>query len=91
MTYPHLDSAVETWGTLDALAEASGLTPDIIEAVLHGGVAASLSVRARLARVLDADPVWLFQLPPELEALLPPDRFVTDPATLRAIDSRGAA
>lgn len=92
LTYPNLISAL-TGVELEATAEASGLTPEILDAVLHRGVAASLSVRARLARVLAADPVELFRLTDELEALLDgaPSRYVTDPAALRAVDGRPAA
>ena len=89
LTYPNLIETVAR-GTLDALAESSGLTTATLAAVLSGRLAAPLLIRYRLFRILDADPVWLFRLPDDQEALIAcaPSRYVTDPATLRAIDGR---
>ena len=87
-TYPNLAAATESW-ELEALAEASGLTPAALAAVLDGAVAPTLSVRYRLARVLGEDPVELFRCEDHVEALLAdaPSRYVTDPAALRAVEA----
>ena len=88
--YPALDAALEG-RDLDELAARTGVPADVIRSWVPGGLAATLSQRDRIARALGGNAIDLFRLDADLEAALPADRFVTDPATLRTIDRRLAS
>jgi len=66
---------------------AIGVPAFIFEDFLSGRRPTTLQQRAQLAIILDSDPAVLFALDPELDQALPAPRFVTDAATLRAIDA----
>ena len=95
LTYPNLIAAVAAWGPPDRLAVASGLTPDTIHAVLHRGAPRRpVHPWSHLLAVLYADPRGPVPSPGGAGGdphVLPPSRYVTDPAVLRAIDGRPAA
>lgn len=90
ITYPTFVATLAERGIdLDALAVEADVHIATIHAVMNGGIAPSLTVRARLARALGVAANELFALDPELEQALAPlgaRRFVTDPATLRLVD-----
>lgn len=70
------------------LAFRSGVSVPVIEAIVAGECGASLSVQMRIGYALGRNPLELFALDADLEAALPADRYVSDPATLRVIDGR---
>lgn len=87
LTYPNLIDAL-AGRDLNDLAAVSGVDADTIRDVAAGGWTAPFALRDRLARALDANPIELFRLEPELEQALAsaPTRYITDPAVLRVID-----
>lgn len=88
--YPNLVALLDTF-TADELADLvdrSGVSGETIAAAVAGTHAASLSVQMRIGTVLDINPLELFRLDADLEATLPPRRYVSDPPTLRLVDGR---
>lgn len=98
ITYPAFVAAV-AGRDLDKLAARAGVPVSEIRCIIAGGWAAPRSSRIRLARALrrSGDVDALFRTvsvfdggSADLEAAYPPQRFVTDAATLRHIDRRPA-
>lgn len=92
--YPAFAAVVAELGAEELAAEA-GLPAAEVAAIAAGGWAAPRSHRAALARAAGIPEAQLFRavsapLGADLEPALAaaPSRFVTDPATLRAIDTR---
>lgn len=87
ITYPRLIDELADRDR-DEFARAAGVLPETLQAIEAGGIAPSFSIRDRLARALDVNPIELFRLDADLEEALAgaPSRYVTDPATLRTID-----
>lgn len=87
--YPLLNATVTD---VHKLSKRSGVPVETIDAILSGRHAASLSVQMRLGQALGVNPLDLFALDPDVEALLADrerqgfPRYATDRAALDAID-----
>lgn len=91
--YPHFVAAVDGFNIdRGELSKRSGVPVDVIEALLAGEHAAGLADQMRLGRALSINPLELFALDPDTEALLADrerqglPRWAVDQPALRAVD-----